>query len=163
MRRSCCVVPRKQVAKGPQCFSSRQRHGDGFRRLRGRQSGEDKPVQQPLVRTFSSGEVFRWRSHTRKHFASPDQSRRALVRRSPPRKWWSRPRQLVAAVTETLMQQRHLVIVLTSSDGLECFPASHKETQTTFAKQHNLAYRYVTFLNLSAPFVILTGVSRRIS
>ena len=70
---------------------------------------------------------------------------------------------VVAAVTGTLMQQRHLVIVLTNSDGLECFPTSHKETQTTFAKLHNLAYRYVTFLNLSAPFVILTGVSQRIS
>ena len=46
LRCSCCVLPRNLVRtwQKPRPIGSRQRHGDGFRQLRGRQNRENKPV-----------------------------------------------------------------------------------------------------------------------
>ena len=96
-------------------------------------------MQPPLVRTFSSGEARLRRSHFRNHFASPDQLRRRWFEDRHPKSGGRGRAQLVADVTGTLMQQRRHVVVLTSSDGLESFPTSHDETQTTYSKQHSLA------------------------
>ena len=53
---ACCRRTLSERGKKQRRIGSRQRHGHGFRQLRGHQNGENKPVQPTLVQTSSSGE-----------------------------------------------------------------------------------------------------------
>jgi len=112
-----------------------------FALARRRQSEEDKPVQPPLVRTEGPFVVRRSVGESLPeplHFARPvtqgTGSKIAILA------FGGRGHaQPVAAVTQSLMQRGHHVVVLTSSDGLDFFSTAHIEAQATYTNQHDLA------------------------
>ena len=117
---SCQHVAKSTASHWQPSTSRRRVSTTGFSRELS--SGSSSPEWRRQACAVSSGEARLRRSHFRNHFASPDQLRKRWLEDRHPKSGGRGRAQLVADVMGTLMQQKRHVVVLTSSDGLECFP-----------------------------------------